>query len=161
MNGIDERPIVLSIAEAHILLMAAERLVQESREDEQQWQTEEGYEGPPLLAHPRTGVETSALDIARGLRERAMILCGSLSNPHLDGQISITWSEAQWYVDGLNWFRCYLEDEVMPVDSDDEIVDPTLRGLRAPINALDLRLTRLWNLDEDGWETTELDEFEF
>lgn len=158
MNGIDERPIVLGIAEAHLLLMAADRMVQESREDEQAWQTEEGYTGPGLLAHPRTGVETSALDIVKGLRERAMILCGSMSNPRLDGQISISWSEAQWYVDGLWRLRYYLDRELNGTGEDG---DSHLRGLFAPIFALILRLTRLWNLDRDGWETTPLEDFVF
>lgn len=155
MNGIDEKPIVLTPAEGHILLMAAERLVQELREDEDGWQREEGYEGPPLRAHPRTGVETSALDIAKGLRERAMILCGALSNPHLDGQISITSSEAQWYSAGLHGLRCYLDRE-MEEGHDDDGGDPTLRGMRSPITMLRMRIINLWRLDNDGWETTEL-----
>ena len=161
MNGIDEKPIVLTPAEGHILLMAAERLVQESREDEQQWQREEGYEGPPLLAHPRTGVETSALDIARGLRERAMILCGTLSNPHLDGQISLTWSEAQWYSDALVCLRCYLDREMGGEGHDDDGSDGTLCGMRSPITMLRMRLIYLWRLDNDSWESTPLEDFVF
>jgi hypothetical protein len=151
MNGIEEQRMTLTIAEAHILLMSTDRLVTESREDEEQWEGEKGYEGPMQIDNPRTGGESTHLGVALALRERIAILVGSIYATG-DGTISMTHGEAIWLQDSLYILEGYLEEEL------DEGEEGEIRGLRSPIRSLASRFRAEWSIGLPEWdsETEEL-----